>query len=430
MEIFIIIALIIVNGIFSMSEMALVSSKKYKLETASKRGFSNAKTALRLAGNPNKFLSTVQIGITLTGILIGIFSGDKLIADLEKQILHFRISADYVHGIASFLVVFIITFISIVFGELIPKRLGLKFPEKISMFIAKPMYLLSAIASPFVWLLTVTNNFFLKIFGIYNDQKETITEEEIKSLIKEGSEGGVIEDKEHDILRNAFDLGNRKVNSIVTHRTKIIALDLLDDCNTVKQKIKNASFSTYPVTENGNIDQIVGIVKMKDLFDFCDDGFALADHVNKTIFVSENSFIYPLLQSFQDSKSHIAVVIDEFGNTKGIVTLNDILDDLVGTVTHEMDTEPEIIQRSENSWLIDGKCTIYDFKKYFETEVDEEIETQFISVSGLFFNESEGIPKTGDVIRVGNLSLEIVDKDGNRVDKILATKIEETPEDI
>lgn len=430
MEIFIIIALIIVNGIFSMSEMALVSSKKYKLETASKRGFSNAKTALRLAGNPNKFLSTVQIGITLIGILIGIFSGDKLIADLEKQLLHFRISADYVHGIASFLVVFIITFISIVFGELIPKRLGLKFPEKISMFIAKPMYWLSAIASPFVWLLTVTNNFFLKIFGIYNDQKETITEEEIKSLIKEGSEGGVIEDKEHDILRNAFDLGNRKVNSIVTHRTKIIALDLQDDCDTVKQKIKNASFSTYPVTENGNIDQIVGIVKMKDLFDFCDDGFALADHVNKTIFVSENSFIYPLLQSFQDSKSHIAVVIDEFGNTKGIVTLNDILDDLVGTVTHEMDTEPEIIQRSENSWLIDGKCTIYDFKKYFETEVDEEIETQFISVSGLFFNESEGIPKTGDVIKVGNLSLEIVDKDGNRVDKILATKIEETPENI
>ncbi|WP_262148181.1 hemolysin family protein [Chryseobacterium foetidum] len=428
MEILVIIALIVLNGIFSMSEMALVSSKKYKLETASKKGLSNAKTALKLAGNPNKFLSTVQIGITLIGILLGIFSGDRLISDLERQLLNLGINADYVHGVASFLIVFTVTFVSIVFGELIPKRLGLKFPERISIFIARPMYWLSAVASPFVWLLTVTNNLFLKIFGIYNDHKEAITEEEIKSLIKEGSEGGIIEDKEHDILRNAFDLGDRKVNSIITHRTKIISLDLKDDCRTVKEKIKNASFSTYPVTENGNIDHIVGIVKMKDLFDFCEDGFSLGDHMHKTIFVSENSFIYPLLQSFQDTKSHIAVVIDEYGSTKGIVTLNDILDDLVGTVSHEIDTEPEIIQRDETSWLIDGKCTIYDFKKYFDIEVDEEIESKFVSVSGLFFNEAEGIPKTGDKVKISHLLLEIVDKDGNRVDKILATKIDETSE--
>ncbi|AYN01996.1 hemolysin family protein [Chryseobacterium sp. 3008163] len=423
MEIFIIIVLILLNGVFSMSEMALISSRKFKLKSIEKKGNSNVKTAIKLSENPNKFLSTVQIGITLIGILLGIYSGDKLTANFAKYISQFETFSEYSKAIASVLIVALITFLSIVFGELIPKRLGMKFPERISIFIAKPMYWVSALASPFVWLLTVTNVGILKLFGIKNDKKESVTEEEIKSIIKEGSEGGIIEEKEHDILKNAFALGDRKVNSLATHRSKIISLNIDDSYETIKTKIKSCSYSTYPVTDRNNLDNIIGIVKMKDLFDFSHQNFSLKDHLKKAVFVSENSFIYPLLESFQNNRSHIAVVIDEYGTTKGIITLNDILDDLIGNIPDGTDVEPEIIKRNETSWLIDGKCSIYDFKKYFDVEIDQEAEKKFVSVSGLFFHDYDEMPKTGDTVKIGNLLLEIVDKDGNRVDKILASKI-------
>lgn len=406
-----------------MSEMALVSSRKFKLNSIKKRGNSNAKTAIKLSENPNKFLSTVQIGITLIGILLGIYSGDKLTANFAKYISQFEVFSEYSKGIASVLIVAFVTFLSIVFGELIPKRLGLKFPERISTFIAKPMYWLSAITSPFVWLLTITNEGILKLFGIKNDKKETVTEEEIKSIIKEGNEGGIIEEREHDILKNAFALGDRKVNSLATHRSRIVALDASDDYETIKIKIKSCSYSTYPVTDGNNLDNIIGIVKMKDLFDFSQQNFSLKEHLKKAVFVSETSFIYPLLESFQNNRSHIAIVIDEYGTTKGIITLNDILDDLVGNIPDGSDNEPEIIKRNETSWLIDGKCSIHDFKKYFNIEIDQEVEKKFVSVSGLFFHDYDDMPKTGDTVKIGNLLLEIVDKDGNRVDKILASKI-------
>ncbi|UOU97158.1 hemolysin family protein [Chryseobacterium daecheongense] len=423
MEIIVIILLILLNGIFSMSEMALVSSRNFKLKSETRKGNSNAKTAMELSENPNKFLSTVQIGITLIGILLGIYSGDKLTADLAQYISKFEGLAEYSKGIASVLIVVIITFLSIVFGELLPKRLGLKFPEKIAMFIAKPMYWISALASPFVWLLTITNEGVLKLMGISNDEKELVTEEEIKSIIKEGKEGGIIEEKEHDVLKNAFELGDRRVNSLATYRSHIIALDADDSYETVKEKIKNSPYSTYPVTDGNNLDNIIGIVKMRDLFDLDHQHFDLRGHLRKAVFVSENSFIYPLMESFQNNKSHIAVVIDEYGTTKGIITLNDILDDLVGNIPDGSDEEPEIIKRNENSWLVDGKCPIHTFKKHFKLEIDAETERNFISISGLFIHEFGNIPQTGDRIKIGNLLMEIVDKDGNRIDKILVTKV-------
>ncbi|MBB4805788.1 putative hemolysin [Chryseobacterium defluvii] len=422
MEVVIIILLILLNGIFSMSEMALVSSRNFKLKNEKRKGNSNAKKALDLSENPNKFLSTVQIGITLIGILLGIYSGDRLTAGLADYISKYEFLSPYSNGISSALIVIIITFLSIVFGELIPKRLGLKFPEKIAMLVAKPMYWLSMLASPFVWLLTITNEGFLKLFGISSDEKEAVTEEEIKSIIKEGKEDGVIEEKEHDVLKNAFELTDRKVSSLATHRSKVVFLDA-DDCyKTVKEKLKNSTYSTYPVTEGNNPDHIIGIVKMRDLFDLDHDHFNLREHFRKAVFVSENSFIYPLMESFQNNKSHIAIVIDEYGTTKGIITLNDILDDLVGNIPDGFDKEPEIIKRNENSWLIDGKCSIYDFKRYFKLEIDEGVEKNFVSVSGLFIGESGTVPKTGDKIKIGNLTLEIIDKDGNRIDKILAMR--------
>ncbi|EJL75433.1 hemolysin family protein [Chryseobacterium populi] len=425
MEIIIIILLILLNGVFSMSEMALVSSRSFKLKTEKKKGNYSARKAMELAENPNQFLSTVQIGITLIGILLGIYSGNRITTDVAEFISKYEIFSHYSREIASFLVVVIITFLSIVFGELIPKRLGLKFPEKISMFIARPMYWLSILASPFVWLLTITNEGFLKFFGIQNDAKDTITEEEIKSMIREGKEGGIIEEREHDVLKNVFELGDRKVSSMATHKSKIITVDADDSYQTVKEKIKNSSFSVYPVTSSNNIDNIIGVVKMRDLFDLDHNQFNLREHLRKAIFVSENSLIYPLMENFQNNKSHVAIVIDEYGTTKGIITLNDILDDLVGNIPDGSDNEPEIIKRTENSWLVDGKCSIYDFKKYFNIEIDEAIEKNFISISGLFISTTDKVPKTGDRIKIGNLLLEIVDKDGTRIDKVMVKKSDE-----
>lgn len=405
-----------------MSEMALVSSRNFKLESERKRGKSNAKTAQELSKNPNKFLSTVQIGITLIGILLGIYSGDKLTADLANYIAKFEGIARYSNGIASVLIVIIITFSSIIFGELIPKRLGLKFPEKIAMAIAKPMYWISMSASPFVWLLTVTSERILKLFGIKNFEKEIVTEEEIKSIIREGKEGGIIEEKEHDVLKNAFELGDRRVSSLATHRSKIISVDADDSYEVIKEKIRNSSFSTYPVTDGNDLDHIIGIVKTRDLFDLDHDHFNLREHLRKALFVSENSFIYPLMENFQNNKSYTAVVIDEYGTTKGIITLNDILDDLIGNFPEDFEYESKIIKRDENSWLVDGKCSIHYFKKYFGIEINKETEKNFITISGLFIHGTDSVPKTGDKIKIGNLILEIVDKDRNRIDKILVTK--------
>ncbi|WP_370897807.1 hemolysin family protein [Chryseobacterium gossypii] len=420
--IIIIILLILLNGFFSMSEMALVSSKSFRLESERRKGNPNAKKAMELSENPNKFLSTVQIGITLIGILLGIFSGDQLTAGLAGHISKIEVISEYSKAIASFIIVVIITFLSIIFGELIPKRLGLRFPEKIAMYIARPMYWLSVLASPFVWLLTATNEGILKLFGIKHGEKEIVTEEEIKSIIKEGKEEGVIEAKEHDVLRNAFELTDRRVSSMATHRSKIIYVDADDSYTAVKEKIRNSSFSTYPVTDGNNLDNIIGIVKMRDLFDLDQHHFNLREHLRKAIFVSENSFVYPLMESFQNNKSHIAVVIDEYGTTKGIITLNDILNDLVGNIPDDFNTEPDIIKRDDSSWLVDGKCSIHHFKKYFNLEISEEIEKRYISVSGLFIHERDVVPQTGDKVKIGDLILEIVDKDGNRIDKIIVTR--------
>ena len=257
-----------------MSEMAVVSLRKYRLEAEKNKGNSSAKTALELSENPSKFLSTVQIGITLIGILLGVYSGDRLTSDLIETLEQVPLIAPYAKTIASGFIVILITFFSILFGELLPKRLGLKYPESIALWIAKPMLWLSSIASPFVWLLTTTNNAVLKIIG-FKEEEEKVTEEEIKSLIQEGNEGGILEEREHNILRNAFELSDRKVNSLLTHRSEIVTLDIRDSYDTIINIIKEQKFSTYPVTENNNIDQIVGMAKIKDLFDIPKENFTL-----------------------------------------------------------------------------------------------------------------------------------------------------------
>ncbi|MBS7333151.1 MAG: HlyC/CorC family transporter [Weeksellaceae bacterium] len=426
MEIIILIILILLNGVFSMSEMALVSARKFKLENEKKKGSSGARTALELSDKPDTFLSTVQIGITLIGILLGVFSGDTLTKDLANLLAQIPVIAPYANSSASVLMIVLITYFSIVFGELLPKRLGMTFPESIAKMMAKPMSILSKISSPFVWLLSFTNNILLKILGI-KDNTEVVSEEEIKSIIKESTEGGEIQEKEHEIVERVFELGDRRVNTLATHRSEIVYLNITDTFDEVRAKLKKNKHSGYPIVKNDNLDEVVGVIHLKDFFGTTKEEFQLKKYLRKAIFVNENSFCYPLLERLQNSHSQLAIMIDEYGTTAGIVTINDIMDELIGESPENEEEDYEVVEREDGTWLIDGQFSIYEFERYFNVDVNDDVENLYVTVSGLFFSQTEEMPKVGDKFQVDDLVLEIIDKDGNRIDKILAYRI---PEDI
>jgi putative hemolysin len=423
MEIVIIIALILLNGIFSMSEMAMVSSRKFKLESAKRQGKGGAKTALDLSENPTSFLSTVQIGITLIGILLGVYS-DNLTGYVSDFIAQFPFLEPFSPKLATGIVVLVITYLSIVLGELIPKRLGMTFPEPVAIFLAKPMYILSLITSPFVWLLTISNNLLLRLFGIKKTTESRVTEEEIKSIIRESAEGGEIQDIEQDIVERVFELGDRKVNSLLTYRSDITFFNIDDSWDSVKEKINSDKHSAYPVVENNNIDNILGIVLLKDLFAPIVSGeLDLKSILREPLYLNEKTSAYRVLEQFKQEKVHYGIVVDEYGATQGIVTMDDVMDALVGEATEMDQNEYQIFQRDDNSWLVDGQYSIFDFGKYFDIAIDENVQAEYSTVAGLMIHLKGDLLNVGESIEYENLQLEVVDKDGQRIDKILITRV-------
>jgi len=423
-ELLIILLLVLLNGVFAMSELSLVSSRKFKLENAKRRGSSNAKIALELAENPTKFLSTVQIGITLIGILLGVYSGENLTTDLAASISKVEILAPYAGPIATGLIVLLVTYLSIVLGELFPKRLGMTFPEPIAMVVAKPMRILSMVTAPFVWLLSISNDFLLTLFGIKNTSESKVSEEEIKAIIKESAEGGEIMDIEQDIVERVFELGDRRINTLFTHRTELVYFNLTDTWEEVRSKINNEKHSAYPVCKEDDLDDIVGMVLVKDLFaPGLEQDFDIRKVSRKPLFINENSFAYQVLELFKKEKMHYGIVIDEYGSTMGIVSMDDVIDALVGDASESDHEEYQITQRDENSWLVDGQFAIIDFVKYFDLNI--LLKTKgFTTVAGLMIHKSASIPDVGDKVVVENLQLEVVDKDGQRIDKIMVTRLE------
>jgi len=428
MELVIIIGLVILNGIFAMSELALVSSKKYKLESAKKRGHSGAKTAIDLSENPTKFLSTVQIGITLIGILLGVYSGEKLTNDVKEMLIQIPVLAPYAENLAVLVIVVFITYLSIVLGELFPKRLGMTFPEPIIMVMAKPMQILAKITSPFVWVLTISNNLLQHLFGIKKISENKVSEEEIKSIIKESAEGGEIQDIEQNIVERVFELGDRKVNTLYTHRTDIVYFDENDTWDMIREKINTEKHSAYPVCKDKNLDHVIGILLLKDLF--CgnlDRDFSILQYAKEPLFLKENMYAYNVLELFKREKMHYGIVIDEYGTTQGIVTMDDVVDALIGDVTEMDQDEYKIIVRDENSWLVDGQFSAIDFVRYFSLYLDEETREEYTTVAGLIIFMSNTLPDVGYKITIGEYTLEVVDKDGQRIDKILITKASLAP---
>lgn len=423
MEILIIIGLVLINGIFSMSEMSLVSSRKFKLESARKKGSKGAKIALELSENPTKFLSTVQIGITLIGILLGVYSGENLTNDVANFFSKFEFTEPFSHNIAVGVIVVFVTYLTIVLGELLPKRLGMTFPEPIAIMLAKPMKILSVITSPFVWLLTTTNNLLLNIMGIKKTTDSKVSEEEIKSIIKESAAGGEIQDIEHNIVERVFELGDRKVNSLFTHRSQIVFIDTTDSWDTIKSKINHEKHSAYPVCENNNLDDIIGVVLLKDLFTpTTNDNFDIKNFIKKPVFLNESSYAYKVLEIFKKERMHYGIVVDEYGSTIGMVTMDDVVDALVGDVTENDQYEFQITQRDENSWLVDGQYSINEFLKHFDLNIDVRQQYKFATIAGLLIYTKNSLPNVGDKFQFDDYEIEIVDKDGQRIDKIMVTK--------
>ena len=401
-----------------MSEIALISARKNRLETAAKKGNKSAKTALDLANSPNKFLSTVQIGITLIGILTGIYSGDKITKDVELFIQSYEVFQPYAHSIAVGIVVVVLTFFSLVLGELLPKRIGLNHPESIAKTVAMPMKFISIITAPFIWLLTSSTDAILDLLQIKPTPDGKVTEEEIKAIIKEGTEGGEVQEIEQDIVERVFHIGDRKVNSLMTHRKSVVFLPFNANKEQVRQLMLKELHSIYPVYGE-NFDDIVGVVNLKNIFsNFENDNFNLADIMTEAPFIMEQTTAYTALENFKKTGIHYAFVSDEYGGFQGVITLNDILEALVGDAAEFYKDDFQLIEREDGSWLVDGHYSLHDFLTFFE--LDELInDYEVTTVSGLIMTELSRIPKQGEKLIWQKFELEVIDMDGVKIDKVM-----------
>ncbi|MNF37998.1 Magnesium and cobalt efflux protein CorC [compost metagenome] len=401
-----------------MSEIALISARKNRLETAAKKGNKNAQAALDLANSPNKFLSTVQIGITLIGILTGIYSGDKITTDVELFISGFAVLKPYASTISVGIVVVILTFFSLVLGELLPKRIGLNHPESIAKSVAIPMKIVSIITAPFIWLLTTSTEFLLDIMQIKPTADGKVTEEEIKAIIKEGTEVGEVQEIEQDIVERVFHIGDRKINSLMTHRKSVVFLPVHSNKEQVKEFMLKELHSIYPVFDK-NYDDIVGVVNLKNIFAHFENGnFNLADIMTEAPFMMEQTTAYKALEEFKKTGIHYAFVSDEYGVFQGVITLNDILEALVGNASDFYKDDFQLIEREDGTWLVDGHYSLHDFLTYFE--LDELInDYEVTTVSGLIMTELSHIPKQGEKLIWQKFELEVIDMDGVKIDKVM-----------
>ncbi len=429
LEMIILFFLIILNGMFVMAEIALVSARKSRLENLADNGDEKARSALKLAENPELFLSTAQIGITLIAILTGFYSGEKFSADLQPYLEKIPLLRPYAANLSTALILVIVTLLSIIFGELIPKRVGLLRAEQIARLVARPVRTLSLITYPIVWLLNNTSNLFFKFFPITPSTDGAVTEDEIKAIINEGTEQGTIEEAEQEIIERVFHLGDRNITSLMTHRSDIIWFDLHENEETMKEKIIKEPHSVYPICD-GEIDNIKGMVTIKDLY-VTDDHILFKDIMTPALFVPENNTAYMVLEKFKQSKIHCCFIVDEYGSLLGLITLNDILEAIVGEITQPEVPDYEIQQRENGSYLVDGQIPFYNFLSHFhKTEWMNEGDHEFDTLAGFILNQLEHIPATGEHMEWRGFTFEIIDMDAQRIDKVLVSLSEDMQKEL
>ncbi len=429
-SIVIIVVLIVVNGIFSMSELAVVSSRKGKLQKMYNDGKKHAKTAIDLMENPNQFLSTIQIGITLIGILTGAFGGATLSDPLNAIISPY---IPYSEIVSTIVVVIITTYLSLVVGELVPKRVALNNPENIAVKVAKWMKLLSKASGPFVVILSKSTNGLLRLMGISHKENNAITEEEIELMIEEGRVEGTIEKEEEDIIKRVFKLDDQKVDMIMTPRNEIVWIDLEDTPEENQNKIIESKRSIFPVA-SGELDDFIGVVQAKDILSvlFKEEDLEIEDIIKDPLVVPENLEALELVKQFKENKEyvHMSLVVDEFGSLTGLITLNDLLEGIVGDIPGIDETDdPIAIKRNDDSWLIDGRYQIDRFKELFDFdgEFPDEKEDNFTTIAGFILSYCGKIPTDGETFKWDRFCFEIMDMDGHQIDKILVTDLGDKP---
>ncbi|MHC5611576.1 MAG: hemolysin family protein [Nostoc sp.] len=421
-EILIILVLIIANGMFSMSEMAIVSARKVRLQQLANQGDAKARVALKLAESPNHFLSTVQVGISLIGILTGAFGGATIANRLAIYIKFVPLLAPYSEPISFGIAVLLITYFSLIVGELVPKRLALNNPEKIASIVAIPMQALAAIASPVVFLLSASTDLILRLLGITASTEPQVTEEEIKILIEQGTEAGTFEEAEQDMVERVFRLGDRPVSYLMTPRPDIVWLDLDDSAEENRQKMVNSAYSRYPISQGG-LDNVLGVIPVTDLLarSFRGEPLDLTVGLRQPVFVPESTRGLKVLELFKQTITHMALVVDEYGVIQGLVTLNDIMSEIVGDVpSTDGQDQPQAVQREDGSWLLDGMLPVEEFLELFgmeEWQPDERGSYQ--TLGGFVITHLGRIPAAADYFEWQSMRIEVMDMDGNRVDKVL-----------
>ncbi len=416
-ELFIILALILLNGLFSMSEIALISARKSSLGAEAKRGSKAARMALNLAEKPDTFLSTVQIGITLIGILTGIYSGNKIAAIFADWLSQFGILPVYASKIAQTVIVVAVTYLTLVFGELLPKRIGMNAAESVAKFMARPMSLLSTVAAPFVWLLSKSTLLLFNILGMKRMESK-VTEDEIKSIINEGKEDGEVQEVEQDIVERVFLMGDMKIDSIMTHKHDIVWFDVTMNADEVRSVMGEDVYELYPVCD-GSLDNVLGFVSIKNLlFTLDEPTFSLRNILSEPTYFYRNMSVYKVLELMKKDGVGRGLVCDEFGACVGIVTLKDMMLALIGTVTEEDEEEFIVKREGKDEWIVDGRCPIHDFLLYFGCEELYE-SGDYTTVAGLCLAQFNRIPHEGESAVWENFRFEVSDMDGARIDKLL-----------
>lgn len=435
MDILIILGLILINGIFAMSEIAIVTSKRIRLQKLSENGSRGAKAALDLSDSPSRFLSTIQVGITLIGIFNGAFGEASLVERLTPEVALIPVVGMYAREIALAVVVVGITFGSLILGELVPKRIAMQYPEIVASVVAAPMLWLSRLMGPFVRILTATTEFILRILGMHHKKDDSMTEEEIAGMIREGTDAGLFEKTEHDIVSRALRLDDQRVAALMTPRLDVHFIDLEDSIEINLAKIADSSYNRFPVCR-GDISRIIGIVHAGSLFEQAIRGNAITTvdieaATRPPLFVPETISAMQLLETLKKNRAELALVIDEYGEIEGIVTLSDVLGALVGDVSvidehHEEDG----IRRDDGSWLIDGGVSFDRFRELLDTDVHfpEEGSGTYHTLAGFVMTFLGQIPKMSDAFEWEGYRIEVVDMDRNRIDRLLISKLDLVPQ--
>ena len=429
-EIVAILLLLIANGIFAMSEIAVVTARKSRLQELASQGIDKARAALELANNPNQFLSAVQIGITMVGILAGAFGGGTLTEWLAGHLRSIPVIAPYSRSIALGIVVLAITYCSVIIGELVPKRLALGHPEAIAMFMARPMRLLLTVCTPIVHLLSASTDLIFRVFGKRFEERSSVTEEEVRTLIRQGTAAGIFEETEQDMVEAVFQLGDMSARGLMTPRTQIVWLDVNDSIDQIRGKLTDSGHSRFPVCVK-SLDEVIGVVQAKDILAtfLLGKNVDLKETMQPPAFVPRSMGALQVLDNIKKSGSHIVLVVDEYGGIEGLLTHHDLLEAIAGDMPlGKTPAEPKAVQRKDGSWLLDGMMSVDEFKEIFQLkDLPGERRDTFQTLGGFLFTQLGHVPTVSEHYEWNQLRFEIVDMDGKRIDKVLVSSAQTNP---